>query len=262
MSSNESVIIPITGAMNPLIGYWRPAGLGLKKAIINPGGLLFAPMHRAFEDHGIPVESAVVLPRHGIQHPEATYREVEEQVERRRARNPGRRAILVAHSLGGLMAARMVAQDPEQERILGGITLGSPHDGYNEKYCELVFGPYTRVLQAVGLIDRKGLDDNLEDFRQGTLAAAQRNSCFAGRLHVAGSPNDRAVDIESAVFPLPSAAQYVLSPTPPDDPEVKHIETAGEVGHLGLLISKEVIDFVIYTAAQYIENKPQGLTVI
>jgi pimeloyl-ACP methyl ester carboxylesterase len=109
MSSNETVIIPITGAMNPLVGYWRPAGFGIKKAVVSPGDLLFVPMRREFEDRGIPVESAVVLPRHGLQHPEATYREVERQVERRRARNAGRRAILVAHSLGGPIAARMVA---------------------------------------------------------------------------------------------------------------------------------------------------------
>ena len=57
---------------------------------------------------------------------------------------PGRKPLLVGHSLGGLIIRNWLAKEENQERILGLVTLGTPHRG--SKMAALAFGKLGRSL--------------------------------------------------------------------------------------------------------------------
>jgi Predicted acetyltransferases and hydrolases with the alpha/beta hydrolase fold len=60
------------------------------------------------------------------------------------ARYPGRKPLLVGHSLGGLIIRNWLATEANQARALGAVTLGAPHQG--SKIAMLAFGQLGRSL--------------------------------------------------------------------------------------------------------------------
>jgi len=60
------------------------------------------------------------------------------------AQYPGRRPLLVGHSLGGLIIRNWLAAEANQVRALGAVTLGAPHQG--SKIATLAFGQLGRSL--------------------------------------------------------------------------------------------------------------------
>lgn len=59
-------------------------------------------------------------------------------------RCPGRKPILVGHSLGGLLLRNWLASEDNQKRALGAVTLGAPHRG--SKMAALAFGALGKSL--------------------------------------------------------------------------------------------------------------------
>lgn len=57
---------------------------------------------------------------------------------------PGRKPLLVGHSLGGLLIRNWLADKDNQERALGAVTLGAPHRG--SKLAALAFGALGKSL--------------------------------------------------------------------------------------------------------------------
>jgi pimeloyl-ACP methyl ester carboxylesterase len=59
-------------------------------------------------------------------------------------RYPGKKPLLVGHSLGGLLIRNWLAAEENQARALGALTLGAPHQG--SKLAALAFGALGRSL--------------------------------------------------------------------------------------------------------------------
>ena len=60
------------------------------------------------------------------------------------AQYPGRKPLLVGHSLGGLIIRNWLANEANQMRALGAVTLGAPHQG--SKIAALAFGQLGRSI--------------------------------------------------------------------------------------------------------------------
>lgn len=67
-----------------------------------------------------------------------------EFLDRVLAENPGQRAVLIGHSLGGLVSRRAAADPRFQGQIAALVTLGSPHHG--SELAALGVGPMARSL--------------------------------------------------------------------------------------------------------------------
>ncbi len=59
-------------------------------------------------------------------------------------RHPGQKPLLVGHSLGGLLIRNWLAEEENQRRVLGAVTLGAPHRG--SKMAALAFGKLGKSL--------------------------------------------------------------------------------------------------------------------
>lgn len=67
-----------------------------------------------------------------------------EAVDDMEKRFPGRKPLLVGHSLGGLLIRNWLASEDNQKRALGAVTLGAPHRG--SKIAALAFGALGKSL--------------------------------------------------------------------------------------------------------------------
>lgn len=75
---------------------------------------------------------------------EAITKKLDDAVQDLERSRPDRKPILVGHSLGGLLIRNWLADEANQRRILGALTLGAPHSG--SKMATLAFGALGQSL--------------------------------------------------------------------------------------------------------------------
>jgi pimeloyl-ACP methyl ester carboxylesterase len=172
-----------------------------------------------------PRSKLIVLKHYGSGSPEATYRNVKEEINP----SPDNPVMLIGHSMGGIITRRMAVEEPEG--VAGYVSIDSPHtsglDKAPFKYplftiaAALLLGPHLRVIQRnprpksgqrAGLIGSVGSEIAPES----SLDLGDLTSHIGRILFTQKSPDIATASVEERL-------------------------TDGETGHVGLVTNPDVL---------------------
>jgi pimeloyl-ACP methyl ester carboxylesterase len=202
-----------------------PLTVEKKRVEVSTAALSLDPLvKRMVHLSGAIMGQAVTLPRGGIQDPHASLAYLQEQTEQQLRQHPQETEVAyIGHSMGGVISLRATYEDTKRQKIRRCMPIGAPLDGPDRDYFRNIERG-VRLLAKLGLIDADpdGLEQNLPLFLQTTRELAIEEQHLPPRVDAVGSINDKAVDINSSLFPHGNSGAFPI--------------TDYDVGHLGLLL--------------------------
>lgn len=195
-SSQDKLVIPVAGAMNLFVRTRLPIVKTLSSA-----GVHFWPLRNLLEDSGWTVEEPIVPSRFGFQKVDKTHREVSDRIDKLLDKHPNKRAVLIAHSLGGLPVARYVVEHSDDDRILGGITVDTPHQPH---FSGIFRGPGGYILSH-------SIDDGSFSDETAWLAQESMDQGHKSPLALIGTESSDLVDPQGSLPPIAGADRYLFT---------------------------------------------------
>jgi pimeloyl-ACP methyl ester carboxylesterase len=234
-SSQNKLIIPVAGAGNIKVHPHLPHIKVFSSATVH-----FGQLRHGFESQEWAVEEPIVLPHLGLAGLASAHVAVEKLIDHKLAKHPGKKAVLIGHSMGGLFVARYVADRRNEEQVAGGITVDSPHE---PDFTGAFRGPANLMMRAV--VDR-GTSFTHETRRRTTTNHTEGDSA---RLILVGNMSSNLIGASGALPNYVGAERHLLSSHHGAEPIGVKFVDAPDVDHIDMLFNPQVISFVIGSAS-------------